>query len=236
MILIAELGISVIIFLYAAYISFTIRRGLVVPLYRSRSLWLGILAILWSITFIFFNRIDTLFPNYFEIAAILFYYGAFLPTLIFFFVWLDRTISTLIRLDFRRKDIVGWRRGRFLYWGALILGVILYVLGTGYYFLGIVNPVTTFAANVGVVPAVVAVAYAAVVLIVGSIRTRDLTFRNHTKWLGLSAVALLAVFILPNPATLYTLPAPFFAYFWYRMARSLVPVNKLTIKDRSVPS
>jgi len=238
--LILEIAISDIILLYAAYISFVVRRGLTVPLYRSRALWLGTSAILWGVFFIFFDNINAayaLFGSYHLVAGTVFYVAIFLLTVFAFFVWIDRTVDTLIRLDFRRKNILGWKKVRPLYWLCAVLGFIFYIFSTEYYVFSVVNYITTFSVTASSVPFLsIALAYALCAIIVGSIRTHDLTFRSHVKWFGLSVATLLLLFVrdivvLPNIPVLNALPYIFFAYFYYRMARSLVPVNKLRLNQ-----
>ncbi len=242
-----QFGIMVIMLLYSAYTAFTVRKGLVVPLYRSRALWLGILAILWlgTLAILWLGTLGMLGVSTLRSAMDYFvsgrgevlWVGVVLPTFIVLLIWLDRTNSTLIRLDYLRKDIVGWKKATPLYWAAVALFVALYIIMQGYDQFGIVNSLTLFSYDYATVPFGIALVYALVVLVVGSIRTRNLTFRNHIKWLGLSLAALLFALVLSQPAIysgilviLFILPGTMFlvfAYFWYRMARSLVPVNKL---------
>lgn len=240
LIVVVEIAIAVIVLLYSAYISFTIRRGLVVSLYRSRAFWLGILAILWCLFFIFFGHIGNpptntyvLFSAYHVVAGLVFYAGVLLPTLIVFLALIDRTNGTLILFDYRRKDILGWKKARPLYWLTVALFAVCYVIdlgptpGYGYYQTNIPRSVISFTSSYGFSLLFIALAYGASVLVVGSIRTRDLTFRNHIKWLGLSLATFLALllgFVSPDIAYLIGIV---FAYFWFRMARLLVPVNKL---------
>ncbi len=234
-----ETVIGVIIYLFAAYTAFTVRRGLVVPLYRSRALWLGVLAILWASFLLFFGRIyvfgiDLQSPH---VAGFVYYAGVALPTLVVLLVWIDRTNSTLIRLDYRRKDILGWNRARLLYYADIALFIAIFIIalgpapGQGYYRMSFPHSVMSFIAAYGYLTFWIALAYGLCVLVVGSIRTRDLTHRNHAKWLGLSLGSLLLAFATPSnlPAITYFFGC-LFAYFWYRMARSLVPVNKLSPK------
>ena len=221
-------AVSAVVLFYAAYLSFNVRNGLAVPLYKSRALWLGTLSILFGVTFVGFNRIDVLFPSYEELARFLFYDVVVLLTFAALAVWVDRTAGTLIRLDYLRKDIVCWKRARPLYWLAVALGLAFYVIGTGYYVFGIVDSITTFSTNgVTIVPILVALTYAFAVLVVGSIRTRDLTFRKHAMWFAIAVVGFVLFIVAPSTQIVDVLPEILFAYSFYRMARSLVPINKL---------
>ncbi len=220
-----------IILLYAAYISFAVRRGLVVPLYRSRALWLGTSAILWGVASIFLGNFEPRVSTYYGVVGLVFFLGVAVPTLLVFLVWIDRTLSTLIRLDYLRKDIVGWKKVRPLYRLGVALVFVFSLFNPSVQYLRYLSSInyvikTISVATVLDLPIVVIVlAYASAALTVGSIRTRDLTFRNHAKWFGYAIVGLLAVLLLPN--ILYMLAEIWFAYCFYRMARSLVPVNKL---------
>ncbi len=237
LIALVELAVGVIILLYAAYTAFTVRRGLVVPLYRSRALWLGVLAILLASLFIFL--VGSVLPSVtvalnHHIAGLVFYGGVLLPTFVVLLVWIDRTNETLIRLDYRRRDILGWKKVRLLYYVDIALFAVFYVIflgpapGYGYYQSSVPHTVMSFVGTYGVVLLLIALAYGSFVLVVGSIRTRDLTFRNHVKWLGPSLGTVLLAIVMTGIAP----PVGYFiwiifAYCWYRMARSLVPFNKL---------
>jgi hypothetical protein len=168
----------------------------------------------------------------------LFYLIVFPLTFTVFFVWIGRTVGTLIRLDYLRKDIIGWKKARPLYWLVVVLFFVLFVINPGNLpnlgYLGIVNPIITTisdATGILIVPILlILLAYASITLIVGSIRTRDLTFRNHAKWLGFAIGGLLAGFVLGiflDNEFLFFLGGILFAYCFSRTARSLVPVNKL---------
>ncbi len=232
-----ETAIGVIILLFAAYTAFTVRKGLVVPLYRSRALWLGVLAIILASFLIFFGRVytpSTYLVGYHRVVGFVFYAGVALPTFVVLLVWIDRTNSTLIRLDYRRKDILGWKKARLLYYADIALFVTFFLIalgpapGFGYYQMSFPHSAMSFIAANELDPWLIALAYGLSVLVVGSIRTHDLTHKNHAKWLGLSLASLvLALLVGGGSQPIAYFIAIFFAYFWYRMARSLVPVNKL---------
>ncbi len=242
LIVIAEIAVSVIILLYAGYTAFTIRRGLVIPLYRSRALWLGTSAILWSVFLIFFDNTVTkigspsgLFGMYHIIAGLVFYAGVVLPTLIVFLALIDRTNGTLIRLDYRRKDILGWKKVRLFYWVGVAFFAVGFLIdlgpspGYGYYQSSIPRSVISFTHSYAIILLFFILAYAASVLIVGSFRARDQTFRNYAKWLGLAIATFVLAFVSSVISIFISyLVIMMFAYCWYRMARSLVPVNKLS--------
>ena len=115
-------------YLYGTYLSFSISRALAVPIYRSRALWtglIGLLALVFSSVYLL-GLVGT--PSltvplgellYLVILPVLFVVG---------FVWIDRTISVLIRLDHLRRDIAGWRdkRVRLSYWAFFVVQLTFY--------------------------------------------------------------------------------------------------------------
>jgi hypothetical protein len=84
------------------------------------------------------------------VAGLLFYAGVALPTLMVFLALIDRTNGTLIRLDYLRKDIIGWRKARPFYWLAVSLFTVFFVIdlgpapGYGYYQSSIPRSIISF--------------------------------------------------------------------------------------------
>ena len=217
---------------YSSYLAYLVWRGLAVPAYRQRALWTSILAALVLVTFTYGGVVQGFYlgfsgpynragPAGSDLLYIL------LTSAVF--VWVDRTLAGAIRLDFYRRDLLGWRRFRGIYWALMFVSFGTYIIG--YYALPAFNyfPPAYFLAILGVAVAV-PLAYASACLVAGSRRTRDETFRMHATWFGLFAVslafqALLYVFLASLLANMALLLAE--AYCLFRMSRYLVPVNRL---------
>jgi hypothetical protein len=165
------------------------------------------------------GNIDAIFPPPFVyIAPIVIYNGLYTLILLALFAWIDRTINTLIRLDYLRRDLFGWKKVRFAYWAlvAVASGLAVYSPPVG--------PAS--------LPLFLVVGYGSLALIIGSRRTTDMTFRTHAKWGGYLMVgvllASLTYFATPSNIALQTLPYLLIAYSFYKMAKFLVPVNVIT--------
>jgi len=188
---------------YAAYIALSVRRGLVVSIYRSRALWTGVFLIVISIAFI-----GTADPPLFT------YIG--LPLTVVLLAYIDRTIGTITRLDYLRRDVLGWRKLR-IPWAAsaMIYYYPVFALFNGSIIYDFLAPFP--------------LGYLSLTLIVGSRRTRDMTFQSHARWFAY-LLGTFALFAISINTTSSLLPVSFVdvlsSYCMYRMAKSLVPVSR----------
>ncbi len=227
--LIGIIGISDAVALYAAYLALSVWRGLAVPIYRSRALWTALVAILFSLTIIFSGNVDTIFPEaYRYVASLLIYYLLYTVTLVVLYIWIDRTISTLVRLDFLRRDLLGWRKFRFVYWSFALVSLVLdtFISSPSISIIGVLFLVTNL----------VPFAYASIALVVGSAKTLDLTFRSHARWAGycMFGILLSALTYFATPyVALQDLPIFLISYSLYKMAKFLVPVGTLPATQNS---
>lgn len=227
------LGVSEILTVYAAYLALTVWKGLAVPIYRSRALWTGVLAILFANTAIFSSIVYIVFPQQFTLAAsIAVNFVLYTLVLVAIYVWIDRTISTLVRLDFLRRDLVGWKRLRPFYWAFAIGSIVLSTFPS--------PPSASLLYQAAVYTSLlVPFTYGAVALIVGSAKTRDMTFRSHARWGGFLMLAItiatLTYFLTANvvaqnlPFVLISYsPFVLVSYCFYKMAKHLVPTGTLS--------
>jgi hypothetical protein len=214
---------------YASYLAISVWHGLAVPIYRSRALWTGFLAILFALVYALSVDVGAIFPPPYTILALIAIYLLLYPlVLAVLFIWIDRTIGTLIRLDYLRRDLVGWRRLRLAYWVIAISSLVLnysVVVNYSVYF------PTFFVYTLETLLIIFALAYGSIALVVGSRRTKDMTFRSYAKWSGYCVLAIIlasAGFLVTNDMTLLSIPAIPISYSLYKMAKYLVPVGKLT--------
>jgi hypothetical protein len=220
------------IMLYAAYLAITVSRGLAVAVYKARALWTALLALLVFVAFTYSGLLYVADPNIsvaFNRAGPAGTDLVFLVLILVLLVWVDRTIASMIRLDYLRRGILRWKKVRPLYWAMIGIAVGIYL--AGFYLL----PNFGYEPSPTLLPLlipllVIPLAHASLALTVGGRRTRDKTFRSHVSWFGYFVAAFLgqSVFyvFVSNPFE----NGPFFlaeAYCLYRMARYLVPVSRL---------
>jgi len=227
--LIPVLGLTVVtdVFaLYAAYLSISVARGMTVPVYRSRALWLAAIGILGAVVLTDFGVTAAFNPNY-ETSDPLLTETIYLFPLTAILIWIDRTVNTVIRLDFLRRDVLLWRRLRYIYGSVAVVGIVVYY--SRYYY-----PVPD-GTTVGFALIFSELIYGMVALARGATVTRDMTFKVHIRWFGLFLFAFIVSGFIYELA--YTHPSYFVpiiiayaasSYCLFRMAKSLVPSGKLS--------
>jgi hypothetical protein len=170
------------------------------------------------------GNVSVLFPSsYFYVAVVLVYFTLYPGVIFGLFVWIDRTITTLIRMDYLRRDLARWSKLRWVYW--TLVGIMFAM-----YFIGFFYPEgPTILGDIFLVFLLLPVAYGSLALVIGSRRTTDMTFRHHAKWLGYAIGSLILISLIYGLTTNIVLrSAPFLliSYFFYKVARFLVPVGK----------
>jgi len=214
-------GITDVFSLYSAYLSLSVRRGLAVPVYKSRALWMALLGVSAAIVFTY-DGLAVVFPTS-SLASVETREILFAIPLGVILVLIDRTVNTVIKLDYLRRDVLHWKKLRFVFGAVVVLFYILYYSRYVYFL-----PDAQGFALAMYFPAL---AYGALAIAKGTTLTRDLTFRSHVRWFAY----LLLMFIAAN--VLYFLPIPlavdyfFFtlaAFCVYKMSRFLVPTGKLS--------
>jgi hypothetical protein len=219
-------------YFYGTYLSFSISRALAVPIFRSRALWnglMGLLLLIFSLDYVigvFEPAISPAvhFTVYFIILPLLFASA---------FLWIDRTINVMIQLDPLRRDLLSWRSRNFrtIYWIIAALSIIFYFL---------VQPellsVLIIFEYLWFATFVFLLGYFAFAIKKGRVRILDAPFRAYANWLLYFFVIAIIVTIvaLGYSIATQTLIEPYFppivsSFAFYRMARSLVPLNKITL-------
>ena len=206
--------------LYATYLSISVRRGLTISVYRSRALWMALLGVFSAIVFTY-DGFTILIPTS-SLASVEVREVLIAIPLGVILILIDRTVNTVIRLDYLRRDVLHWKKFRLVYGAAVVM---FYVLFYSRY-------VYSLPDNQGIALALYfsALIYGALAIAKGTTMTMDATFRSHVMWFGY----LLGAFI--TGCVFYFLPISliidlsFFAltsFCFYRMARFLVPAGKL---------
>jgi hypothetical protein len=234
---------ELVIFVYAAYWAFDIRRGLAVRLYRDQALGIGLIIVIFGVFYAnawwFFGAVQT---N--PVLAVLQQAAGFGLSLSVFY-WLDASILASRRSDPLLRDTFHWKRIRYVLWPLVLLGPVLVsfsvlVYPPASYPSGppISNPIVavgtilTFFSIIG--PFVIG----AILLPIVGRRSRDSSLRRHLVWFGLFAATFTFVFIrdlvpsLVNDLDLTLTGTVILAvatYCLYRSARALVPLNKLPL-------
>lgn len=210
-----------IIWIYAAYWAFDIRKALSTNLFRNQALGMGLVAIGWLLVNTVFNFTPT---NPTETVQALAQLSAPVTALAFSFYWVDTSIFAAQRTDPLQRKTMRWREVRWLVWPSFGLLIALGLLA--------VLPSFLIVALFLIVATVLGAAFANSVL-----RSKDRTLKRHLEWFGLSFVGL-AVTLLVTAFIVTSLggivsdatetPAFIvFAYFIYRSAKSLAPLERM---------
>jgi hypothetical protein len=221
--------LALIVASYDAYWAFNISRALAVRLYRNQALGIGLIAVgavaaQLGVTAYYLGLI----PQALQIPGPLF------VTLTLFF-WTDASMRAGRRSDPLLRDTLHWSRVRMILLGFLILDLaVLAIFFAIPQFAG-----ANFLLLVINLPVFVPVITAAVALPIASRRSKDTVLHRNLIWFGFFALFLLAFVLLPsnflpNPlqALLVTDVGGIVAFYClYRSARSLVPLNKLSLDD-----
>jgi len=212
--------------LYAAYLSASVWRGLVVPIYRGRALWLAAICVLGASMLTEFGVSAALAPSYGSASPALREFVYLFP-LAAILIWIDRTVNTVIRLDYLRRDVLLWRRLRYAYGSIAAVGIVIYYSRYLY-------PIPD-AMTVGFALIFSQLIYGMLTLARGAAVTKDMTFKSHIRWFGLFLFAFIVagfIYVLTYSDPSYLAPNLLAfaasAYCLFRMAKSLVPSGKLS--------
>ena len=179
-----------LIFAYAAYWAFAIRRSLAVRLYRNQSLGVGLIALgplVFSLELLV-NGDSPPGPGTPLLDAIYIATGFGLTLLVFY--WIDASVLAARRGDPLLRDSFHWRRLRLLLWIVNIAGVAASSVGVLYAGFGsIVFPLGILSGalvnNLWLLPTLATAISGIIVLPTSAFRSRDAAFRTHLKWFAL---------------------------------------------------
>jgi hypothetical protein len=226
--------LTLVIWVYAAYWAFDIRRALSAPLFRNQALGMGLVAIGW----LAFNAYNT-FPQPAEVGVVAYAeVGGVVVAILLTFYWIDSSILAAQRTDPLQRDSMKWREVRWFLWPFFVFVIALTLLVGFVPYLVSLQPVWFGAVGYAAIGLVVAVLAAAFALSVW--RSKDRAIKRHLKWFGLSLagwLGSLAIFSLvltslgisslnattASQALAYTA----FSYGVYRSAKSLAPLERL---------
>jgi hypothetical protein len=226
--------VPALIFLYAAYWAFEIRKALASPLRRNLALWQGAVGVIVAATTFL------TYSNNFVISVILvvFYSVAFAVI----FAYLDSIVKVARRSDPLLRNIIHWEKTRYVGW----IGVgLIAVFNTS----TLVLP--SAQANLAGLLVEIFIPIPFVIggagVLVGSTRIKDPLLKGNLKWLGLTlAFATLTIIVaivealegFSNYDIYYSYPALIagavdivVGYCLYKSARSLAPISHFPLDE-----
>jgi hypothetical protein len=214
-----------IIWIYAAYWAFDIRRALSTNLFRNQALGMGLVAIGWLLV----NTVYSFgLPTLVEVSSPLI-------AVVFSFYWIDTSIFAAQRTDPLQRNTMKWREVRWLLWPTFVFLFMLTVLVQYAPPLSSWQPV--WLGILGLPSFLIVAVILAAVFARSVLRSKDRTLRRHLRWFGLSFVGFFAILIVTSlivtglggiTSDATTIPAfTVFAYFIYRSAKSLAPLERM---------
>ena len=214
---------------YSVFWAFSIRHLLSVRFYRDQALGVGLVAIGWAAFNYSFLLSNNVIPNLaFAVASLLSFY------------WIDASILAGRKSDPLYRNTLHWRELRRMLWPVVVAAVGIELVG-----LLFAPPDFAIIISSGIVakPPVVPLALLLVMfltvfvpgpvyLLASAFRSRDPTFRKNLQWFGLFAASfsiLLSVAVASGQSTIIALAYIAGTYCLYRSAKSLAPINRLTL-------
>lgn len=226
------LSVSIIICALATYKALASRRVLAAPLYRSRALWTGTVALIialfdaWGVRLeytgssVTIGLVPPLGTTEYYIFVILTAVAAAVV-----FAWIDSTVRVALELDFKHKDAVRWKSLRPVTGVAFVIGLVVAQLAT-----------INWEVLVSIVLLAPATAYMAAALVVGGSRVRDATLRGYIKWMGFLVASFILLIGTSYINEYLNFPLAILAYFLYRISGSLLKTTPLNVALAEGPS
>ena len=205
-------------FLYPAYWALVIREALTLRLYRNQALGMGLLGA-W-VAIVFLRPLEVIL----SLSVLLFY-------------WIDASILAARRSDPLLRDTLRWSKLRWVFW-ILVVGLLVPemvdIVISGNFF-GNTLTKDIFGTLVKIPFGLIFVSGAPLLVLV-SRRSGDITLKTHMKWFGYFVLAILAAGLSQNAGQLTVTFVLFVAgaYFLYRSARSLAPLNRLKLEPEGI--
>lgn len=210
--------------LYAAFWGFSIWRRLSVGLYRNQAFGISIVAV--SFALLDLDQFTPVFPGTYAIPSEFFIIVYLVDVVLFY--WIDASILAAKRTDPLLRDTLHWRQLRLVIWAILLVSVVVSILAQAH-FLAFTSLLLVAISG-------------AVSLPVAASRSGDESMRRQLKWFGLFALLLLTIGIIAAASgasgvenvysTVAMLSIIYAAdYCLYKSAKSLVPLNKLSLSD-----
>lgn len=207
-------------FVYPAYWALTIRRAIAVHLYNRQALGIGLVCIAFLL-----GLYDSSGIAYEFFFLLLFY-------------WIDASFKAARRSDPLLRDTLHWAKLRVALWIVnliTILSIVIYSLALARClpFVCTAFPGGEITASVLTIPFVVIPASGVALSVVVARRSADRALRRQIAWFGLFVFVQFATVLVAQLNSLsgvtYFLGFVLSGLFLYKSARSLVPLNKLSL-------
>lgn len=224
---------TLIIYGYAAFSAFAIRRRLFERLYRSQALGIGSVTLL----FLAYSVFSQLVSNNFSALHVVLYLAILYIIFVGTFYWIDTSVRTARLSDPLLRDSLRWRRLRIVLWGYDLLAIVFtfsYLAYAQFVAGGISQGPPPVLILFGAVfaPVFITVLSGFVVIPIVIRRSRDKSLRRHLEWFGLyTAIFFVDVVVLgfgtPPSVQKNLMEYAILAvagYLLYRSGRSLVPI------------
>jgi len=243
------LGVTVAIFLFASYWGLTLGRRMASSLYRNQAFSLGVVVLAALLIEYVGNVASTTvlsnFPFFssnanFELRIDVFF--------ILVFFWVDSSILASEGLDPMSRDTLHWRKARYAFWGVVLLGtsIVGLTIASGNYAFYDNPPVAWWSTVVQILssaPFLLTIIVGVILLPLGGLRSSDHNFRKQLQWFALGLlfpfVISLLDLLVPNNSVLqndsYSVVFLLIGYCYYRSARALVPLNRISMELQRIP-
>jgi hypothetical protein len=219
-------GSIALIFAFAAYWAFSIRRVLAVGIYRRQALGIGLVALILALLLI--SGISLAYvgaTGQISSLLLIFAFGAM-------FYWIDASVLAVRRTDPLLRYTFHWKQLRIAFWSldvAALGSIVAIEIASGG------NPGGQAADIVFNLPFYITVLSGVILLPMVASRSKDTILRRHLVWFALFA-GTLAVFLSVASFLLTVYGEELFtsilglylgAYCLYRSSKSLVPLNRI---------
>jgi hypothetical protein len=212
--------------IYAAYWAFAIRHALVGHIYRNRALWLGVLGILFVIVVLAPT------PTGNDVVSDFLNNAPTVSLTVGFLGFVDSTVPIARRSDPLLRNILQWKKIRVVAWAVLTLVLMLSVYH---------EILSNNTSSSNVLGLFVVALIGAPPMLIGARRSKDLILRKSLKWFALALLFFLGILLLGIVESILNLSTSSYAeipyaavlilvaYALYRSARSLAPINRLSL-------
>jgi hypothetical protein len=221
-----------IIWIFAAYWAFDIRKALSTNLFRNQALGMGLVAIGWLLVNAVYTFGGT--ATAYSFAALAEVVAPLTATALTLY-WVDSSIFAAQRTDPLQRNTMRWREARWVLWLTFGLLIALTIMVEYAPPLSAWQPVwlgTLWFPSFLIPVVILAAVFARSVM-----RSKDRTLRRHLKWFGLSLAGFLATILaagtiitnlggITSDAT-FSSGFTVFAYCIYRSAKSLAPLERM---------
>lgn len=238
----AEYFSIILVFGYAAYWAFTIRRALATRLYRNLAFGTGLVAS------VMVTAIGVVSADVTGVQSVITPFALLAVLTTFYFI--DSSVLAARRSDPLLRDTLHWTKVRYPYW-VLIIILALAAAAVSILFPAALHYNSLVFVLFSGIPYLAALGVGLVVLPLSAVRSRDGTLRTHFKWFGLYVVFFFAFVITVSPVppinftqsgftafTIVDFQAAFASmlaagYSLYQSAKSLAPLNRLVLEISS---